>query len=216
MSELEIYRKQGFGNRSGLGRRPGLLIVDFVNGFADPDQFGGGNIGEAIENTRELLAEVRALGLPVVFTRVVYADDGSDAGVFTLKAPTLETLTEESFGSQIVDQLKPWDGEYIVRKTQPSAFFGTNLTAWYVSKAVDTVIVTGCTTSGCVRASVIDSMSYNFKTVVVSDCVGDRALGPHEANLFDIEQKYADLMTSSEIIAVLHETALIDTSASQR
>ena len=216
MSELEIYRKQGFGNRSGLGRRPGLLIVDFVNGFADPDQFGGGNIGEAIENTRELLAEVRALGLPVVFTRVVYADDGSDAGVFTLKAPTLETLTEESFGSQIVDQLKPWDGEYIVRKTQPSAFFGTNLTAWYVSKAVDTVIVTGCTTSGCVRASVIDSMSYNFKTVVVSACVGDRALGPHEANLFDIEQKYADLMTSSEIIAVLHETALIDTSASQR
>ena len=216
MSELEIYRKQGFGNRSGLGRRPGLLIVDFVNGFADPDQFGGGNIGEAIENTRELLAEVRALGLPVVFTRVVYADDGSDAGVFTLKAPTLETLTEESFGSQIVDQLKPWDGEYIVRKTQPSAFFGTNLTAWYVSKAVDTVIVTGCTTSGCVRASVIDSMSYNFKTVVVSACVGDRALGPHAANLFDIEQNYADLMTSSEIIAVLHETALIDTSASQR
>lgn len=216
MSELDIYQKQGFGNRSGMGQRPALLVVDFVNGFADPDQFGGGNIGEAIENTRELLAEVRALGLPVVFTRVVYADDGSDAGVFTLKAPTLETLTEESFGSQIVDQLKPWDGEYIVRKTQPSAFFGTNLTAWYVSKAVDTVIVTGCTTSGCVRASVIDSMSYNFKTVVVSDCVGDRALGPHEANLFDIEQKYADLMTSSEIIAVLHETALIDTSASQR
>ncbi len=216
MSELEIYQKQGFGNSSGIGQRPALLIVDFVNGFADPEQFGGGNIDEAIENTRGLLAAVRALGLPVAFTRVVYADDGSDAGVFTLKAPTLKQLTEGAFSSQIVDQLTPWDGEYIVRKTQPSAFFGTNLTAWYVSKGVDTVIVAGCTTSGCVRASVIDSMSYNFKTVVATDCVGDRALGPHEANLFDMEQKYADLMTSAEIIAVLHERFPATTPASQR
>ena len=216
MSELEIYQKQGFGNSSGIGQRPALLIVDFVNGFADPDQFGGGNIGEAIENTRGLLAAARTLGLPVAFTRVVYAEDGSDAGVFTLKAPTLKQLTEESFSSQIVDQLKPRDGEYIVRKTQPSAFFGTNLAAWYVGRGVDTVVVTGCTTSGCVRASVIDSMSYNFKTVVVSNCVGDRALGPHKANLFDMEQKYADLMTSSEIIAVLQERGLAKTPSTQR
>jgi maleamate amidohydrolase len=216
MSELEIYQKQGFGNSSGIGQRPALLIVDFVNGFANPDQFGGGNIGEAIENTRGLLAESRSLGLPVAFTRVVYADDGSDAGVFTLKAPALTQLTEGAFGSQVVEQLEPWDGEYIVRKTQPSAFFGTNLTAWYVSKGVDTVIVTGCTTSGCIRASVIDSMSYNFRTVVASDCVGDRALGPHEANLFDMEQKYADLMTSSEIIAILHERFPVETPASPR
>ena len=154
--------------------------------------------------------------MPVAFTRVVYAIDGSDAGVFTLKAPALKQLTEESFSSQIVDQLKPREGEYIVRKTQPSAFFGTNLTAWYVGKGVDTVIVTGCTTSGCIRASVIDSMSYNFKTVVASDCVGDRALGPHEANLFDMGQKYADLMTSSEIIAVLHDRVPVEMPASQR
>jgi len=214
LSELEIYQKQGFGKSSGIGQRPALLIVDFVNGFADPDQFGGGNIGEAIENTRGLLAAARTLGLPVAFTRVVYAEDGSDAGVFTLKAPTLKQLTEESFSSQIVDQLKPRDGEYIVRKTQPSAFFGTNLAAWYVGRGVDTVVVTGCTTSGCVRASVIDSMSYNFRTVVVSNCVGDRALGPHEANLFDMEQKYADLMTSSEIIAVLEERVLAKTPSS--
>ena len=215
MSELEIYQKQGFGNSSGIGQRPALLIVDFVNGFANPDQFGGGNIGEAIENTRGLLAEARALGLPIAYTRVVYADDGSDAGVFTLKAPTLTQLTENAYGSQIVDELEPRDGEYIVRKTQPSAFFGTNLTAWYVSKGVDTVIVTGCTTSGCIRASVIDSMSYNFRTVVATDCVGDRALGPHDANLFDMEQKYADLMTSSEITAILHERIPMAAPASQ-
>ena len=86
--------------------------------------------GEAIDNTRDLLAEVRALGLPVAYTRVVYADDGSDAGVFTLKAPALTQLTEDAFGSQIVEQLEPREGEYIVRKTQPSAFFGTSLTGW--------------------------------------------------------------------------------------
>ena len=213
MSEREIYQKQGFGNSSGIGQRPALLIIDFVNGFANPDQFGGGNIGEAIDNTRGLLVEARALDLPIAYTRVVYADDGSDAGVFTLKAPALTQLTEKAFGSQIVDQLQPVGGEYIVRKTQPSAFFGTNLTAWFVSRGVDTVIVTGCTTSGCVRASVIDSMSYNFRTVVASDCVGDRALAPHEANLFDMEQKYADLMTSSEIIEVLYERSPVKTVA---
>ena len=216
MSELEIYQKQGFGNSSGIGQRPALLIIDFVNGFANPDQFGGGNIGEAIEGTRGLLADARALGLPIAYTRVVYADDGSDAGVFTLKAPALTQLTEDAFASQVVDQLTPRDGEYIVRKTQPSAFFGTNLTAWFVSRGVDTVIVTGCTTSGCVRASVIDSMSYNFRTVVATDCVGDRALGPHEANLFDMEQKYADLMTSSEVMAILHERAPAETTAGPR
>ncbi|MFB3102724.1 MAG: isochorismatase family protein, partial [Alphaproteobacteria bacterium] len=104
-------------------------------------------------------------------------------------------------------ELEPRDGEYVFTKTQPSAFFGTNLTAWLVAKRADTVLVTGCTTSGCVRASVIDSMSYNFRTIVVSDCVGDRALGPHEANLFDMEQKYADLMTAAEVAAALEPVA---------
>ncbi len=207
MADLDIYRAQGFGNKSGFGERPGLLIVDFVNGFADPAQFGGGNIADAVANTRVLLAEAREQQIPIAFTRVVYADDGSDAGVFCLKAPNLVTLTEQSPASQVVAELEPRDGEYVFTKTQPSAFFGTNLTAWLISKKVDTVLVTGCTTSGCVRASVIDSMSNNFRTIVVSDCVGDRALGPHEANLFDMEQKYADLMTAAEVAAALERAA---------
>jgi maleamate amidohydrolase len=90
--------------------------------------------------------------------------------------------------------------EHVIRKTQPSAFFGTDLSGWLGSKGVDTLLVAGCTTSGCVRASVVDSMSYNFRTMVVTDCVGDRAIAPHEANLFDMGQKYADLMTSAEVI----------------
>jgi maleamate amidohydrolase len=207
VNDLDIYQKQGFGHKSGFGERPCLLIVDFVNGFADPAQFGGGNIADAIANTSVLLAKAREMKLPVAFTRVVYADDGSDAGVFCLKAPNLVTLTEQAPASQVVAELEPRDGEYVIAKTQPSAFFGTNLAAWLVSRRVDTVLVTGCTTSGCVRASVIDSMSYNFRTIVVSDCVGDRAMGPHEANLFDMEQKYADLMTAAEVAAALDAVA---------
>ena len=200
MGDLDVYEKQNFGNLSGIGARPALLIVDFVNGFADPEQFGGGNIQDAIDKTVGLLAFARTENLPVATTRVVYADDGSDNGVFCIKAPGLKGLTEHASASQIVDELAPIDGEYVVRKLQPSGFFGTNLAAWYINKGVDTVLVTGCTTSGCVRASVIDALSYNFKTVVVTDCVGDRAIGPHEANLFDMGQKYADLMTADEVM----------------
>ncbi|MEO1224274.1 MAG: isochorismatase family protein [Pseudomonadota bacterium] len=200
---VDVYERQGYGGTSGFGDRPAVLVVDFINSFADPEQFGGGNIAEAIDNTVNLLAAARKAALPIAYTRVVYADDQSDVGVFCLKAPKLANLTDESPGSHVVDALSPQPGDYIVCKTQPSAFFGTGLIGWLTSKAVDTVIVAGSTTSGCVRASVVDSMSYNFKTIVVSDCVGDRAMGPHRANLFDMEQKYADLMTSTEVAARL-------------
>lgn len=203
MNDLDVYKQQGFGKSSGFGQRPALLIIDFVNGFADPAQFGGGNIGPAIANTARLLAFCRKQSIPVAHTRVVYADDGSDLGVFAMKAPGLAGLTETAHASQIVDALTPVDGEYIVRKTQPSPFHGTSLDGWLQIKGIDTILVTGCTTSGCVRAGVIDSMSRNFRTIVVKDCVGDRAIGPHEANLFDMEQKYADLHTADEAIARL-------------
>ena len=200
---LAIYKRQNIGHASGFGAQPALLIVDFVNGFNDPDNFGGGNIGSAIENAAKLLAAARRWKIPVAFTRVVYADDGSDASVFCRKLPGLLALTETAQASQVVDTLAPQPGEYVIRKTQPSAFFGTGLVGWLAQKRVDTVLVTGCTTSGCVRASVIDSMSHNFRTIVVSDCVGDRALAPHEANLYDMEQKYADLMTCDEVVVRL-------------
>jgi maleamate amidohydrolase len=199
MSESDIYRKQGFGNSSGFGVQPALLVVDFVNGFNDPDLFGGGNIPQAIAQTAVLLAAAREAGVPVCFTRVVYAADGSDAGIFCLKAPGLKILTEDHVSSAVVDELAPAPGEYVLRKTQPSAFFGTDLIGWLVQRRVDTLIVTGATTSGCVRATVVDAMSHNFRTIVATDCVGDRAQGPHHANLFDMGQKYADLMSGAEI-----------------
>jgi maleamate amidohydrolase len=203
--EADIYHRQGMGKRAGMGERPALVIVDFVVGFADPAHFGGGNIGPAIEQTTKLLAFARGKGWPVAHTRVVYADDGADAGVFTLKAPSLLKLTEASPLSQIVPELTPVQGEYVVRKQGASGFFGTSLAAWLTMRRADTVVVAGCTTSGCVRATVVDAMQHNFRTVVATDCVGDRALGPHEANLFDMGQKYADLMTRAEIEAAVSE-----------
>jgi maleamate amidohydrolase len=201
--EFEIYRRQGFAGPMGLGRAPALLIIDFVYGFTDPAHFGGGNIGEAIVRTQELLSLARARGWPVAHTRVVYADDGSDAGAFAMKVPALLTLTETSPLSQIVAELSPVPGEAIFRKKHASAFFGTDLAAWLAFRRIDTLLVAGCTTSGCVRASVVDASAHNLRPVVITDCVGDRAQAPHEANLFDMGQKYADLLTIAELRAVV-------------
>ena len=200
MSELDIFRQQNFGNPIGFGRRSALLVVDFTVGFNDPALFGGGNIDPAVKRTVGILEFFRSRRLPVAFTRVVYADDGSDGGIFATKQPRLLMLTEAHPAGQVVSELAPRPGELVVRKNQASAFFGTNLAPWLVQQGADTVVVTGCTTSGCVRATVVDAISYNFRPIVARDCVGDRALGPHEASLFDLQQKYADVLDRDAII----------------
>jgi len=202
-SDLDIYKKQNFGNRIGFGKKPALLIVDFVNGFANAEQFGGGNINEAIDKTVELLAFCRKHGVLVAHTRVIFSDDGMDDNIMSIKVPALKTLTETAFESQIVDALAPHEGEIIIRKRLPSAFFGSDLAPNFAMRGIDTVMVAGCTTSGCVRASVLDAMCHGFRPVVLSDCVGDRAIGPHDANLFDMGQKYADIMTADEVMAAI-------------
>lgn len=189
-----VYLRQGFGATMPPKSPYGLLVVDFINGFADPGSFGGGNIHAAIECTRGLLDEARARKWPVAHTRVVYQDDGADANVFALKVPTILSLVEDAHASQIVPQLQPIDGELVVRKTNPSAFFGTTLASWLSQRSVQTLLIAGCTTSGCVRASVVDAMCHGFRPLVVTDCVGDRSLQAHDANLFDMNQKYATLM----------------------
>ncbi|ANN69136.1 N-carbamoylsarcosine amidohydrolase [Bordetella bronchialis] len=202
-TEEAVYRQQGFGARMDLDGPAALLIVDFVNGFADPARFGGGNIEPAIAATVPLLAQARRRGWPVAHTRIVFADDDSDANIFTLKVPGMLTLKERDPASAIVDALAPRPGEAVVRKTLPSAFFGTNLAPWLARQGVRTLVIAGCTTSGCVRASVVDAMSHGFRPVVASDCVGDRAIAPHEANLFDMRQKYAAVMTRDEALDIL-------------
>lgn len=194
-AEGAVYARQGFGGGLGRPARIGLLIVDFVVGFADPAVFGGGNIPQAIAATIPVLAEARRRGWPVAHSRIVFADDGADANVFSLKIPGMLRLTEDSPLSAVVPELAPASGELVVRKRVPSAFFGTDLAPWLIRKGVDSLLVAGCVTSGCIRASVVDAMSYGFRPVVLADCVGDRALAPHEANLFDMAQKNAEVMS---------------------
>lgn len=207
MSEQEVYGRQGFGQQLALQPPFGLLIVDFVVGFADPEKFGGGNIPAAIANTVTLLSEARRRGWPCAFSRIVFADDASDGGVFGRKVPTLLALTEDAAESAIVPQLAPQPGELVVRKTVPSAFFGTGLTPWLVERGVRSLVVAGAVTSGCIRASVVDAMSWGFQPIVLSDCVGDRALQPHDANLFDIGQKYGEVLSLADLLGQLDRNA---------
>ncbi len=200
-AETEVYARQGFGATMAPRAPYGLLLVDFVNGFADPAQFGGGNIAAAIEQSRGLLAAARARGWSVAHSRIVYQDDDADGNIFSLKVPTMLTLKERLASSQIVEALAPIPGELVVRKTVPSAFFGTSLSPWLAQRGVQTLLVAGAVTSGCVRASVVDAMSWGFRPLVVTDCVGDRAIGPHEANLFDMGQKYAILLERDAALA---------------
>jgi maleamate amidohydrolase len=204
MNTEEIYQRQGFGHTTGIGQRCCLLMVDFVNSFVDPQQLGGPAIQDAVVATVPLLQAFRSWGLPVVHTRVVFESDGSDRNLFATRVKALQALTEHAAGSQIVPELAPLPSEWVVRKQGASAFFNTALADWLHFHQVDTLVVTGCTTSGCVRATVVDAVQHNFRSVVVSDGVGDRALAPHEANLFDMRQKYADIMTRDELMSHLH------------
>lgn len=196
-----IYSRQNIGHPCGFGERPALLIVDFVNGFNDAAVLGGGNIAASIAATRNLLEAARAARVPVAFTRIVYS--AATPGVFCRKMPALAELAADDPRSQIVPELPVQPHDHVVCKTQPSAFFGTDLAGWLIARRVDTVLVAGCTTSGCVRASVVDAMSFNFRPIVVAECVGDRAIAPHEASLFDIAQKYGDVLPLSDVLAHL-------------
>ncbi len=201
--EVGTYQRQGFGQTLEIKPPFGLLIVDFVNSFADPAIFGGGNIGPAIARTVALLAYAREHEWPVAHSRIVFADDDGDCNIFGMKVPGMVTLKENMHESAIVSELRPVHGELVVRKTVPSAFFGTSLAPWLTQHGVQTLLVAGAVTSGCVRASVVDAMSWGFRPLVVSDCVGDRAMGPHDANLFDMAQKYAAVMPLEDALQAI-------------
>ncbi len=199
----DIYKEQGFGAELELLPPFGLVIIDLVNGFSNPAVFGGGNIPRAIKNTRLLLQVAREKKWPVAHTRIVFSDDGADENIFSLKVPSMLSLKEKEYISQIVPELQPIQGELLVRKNVPSAFFGTSLAAWLTQRGVRTLIVAGAVTSGCIRASVVDAMQLGFRPLVIEDCVGDRALAPHEANLFDMQQKYAHVMDLNTFLSDL-------------
>ncbi len=193
-----------FDGRVGFGRRPALLVVDFMRAYTTPGlPLYAPAVVEAVAATVELLATARARGVPVVFTRVAYSAGAVEGGVFVKKVPLLRTLTDGAPAAEIVDELRPRADELVLTKHYASAFFGTPLSATLTSLGVDTAIVVGCSTSGCVRATAVDGMQHGFAVIVPKECVGDRAPAPHEANLFDIDSKYGDVVPRADVLAHL-------------
>ena len=197
------YERKGFSARSGYGTRPALLVVDLINGFTDPGTGLGGDYGAELAVTAKLLEEFRARAFPVFFTTVAYEPHLRDGGQFVVKVPALSILVKGSEWVKVDDRIRPRPSERVVLKKYASAFFDTRLEMELQGLGVDTVVIVGCTTSGCIRASAIDSMQNGFRTVVVRDAVGDRAQTPHEVNLFDIDAKYGDVVSSRDVLEFL-------------
>ena len=156
-----------------------------------------------MRETVDVLEAARRNNFPVIYTRVIYAPSGADGGIFVQKVPVLRTMVEGEPMSEIVPELPPGPDDVVIKKQYASAFFGTPLAAMLTSQGVDSVIVTGCSTSGCVRATAVDGMQHGFRVIVPRECVGDRHPAPHEANLFDIDSKYGDVVSKAEVLAYL-------------
>jgi maleamate amidohydrolase len=199
MSDKEMYTNRGFGNKVGFGERPALLVIDFIKGFTDTACPLGSNLDTEISATKQLLDSFRSHNLPVHFTTTAYDDAMVSAGVFVKKVPSLSHLKFGSNWIEIDDRLTPITGEVVWTKQYASAFFGTSLASALSAQKIDTLIITGCTTSGCVRASAVDSCQNGLLTNVVRECVGDRSVSAHEANLNDLDAKYADVVSLKEV-----------------
>jgi len=196
-----IYAKAGLGESVTMGSRPAVLVVDFSSGFTDPECPLGSDLTAEVEATRRVLEAARARGLPVIFTTIGYEPSLKDGGLWLQKVPTLGELQVGGRWVAIDPRLEPREDETVVLKKGASAFFGTNLASILISQGVDSVILCGATTSGCIRATAIDLLQLGWPTLVPRECVGDRAQAPHEANLFDIQAKYGDVVSLEEALA---------------
>jgi nicotinamidase-related amidase len=197
----EVYTRARLGQAIRRGRRPAMLVVDFSCGFTDPACPLGSDLTAEVEATKRLLDAARARGLPVIFTTIGFEASLKDGGLWLQKVPTLGDLQLGGRWVEIDPRLEPQDGETVIVKKGASAFFGTNLVAVLNTQLADGVILCGATTSGCIRATAIDLLQYGYPAIVPRECVGDRAEAPHEANLFDIQAKYADVVSLDEALA---------------
>lgn len=194
---------RAYTTRVGFGARPALLMIDFCRGYFDPtcDLYAG--VEAALASALRVRAAARAAGVPVILTNVVYHARAIDGGRFYEKAAPLRYFLKGNPMGLWPEGLVPLDDELVVSKQYPSAFFGTSLASTLTAMGVDSVLLTGLTTSGCVRASCVDAMSHGFRTAVIADACGDRHAAPHEANLFDMNAKYADVVSESDALAFL-------------
>jgi maleamate amidohydrolase len=213
--DRKVYEKAGFGSSAGFGSRPAILIIDVqyrtVGEAREPildamDTYPTA-VGErgwaAVDKIRELLEVARPKGVPVLYP-VVERKDRFDTGRWKDKIPGMDSEEHRigDRGTQIVEEVAPEPGDVVISKRYASAFFGTPLMTYLNDLDVDTLVVTGCTTSGCVRATVMDAFSYAFRVIVPEDAVYDRGEASHAINLFDMSQKYADILTTSEVISL--------------
>jgi maleamate amidohydrolase len=211
-----IYERATFGTTLTLGERPAVLVVDLALGFTDPGCRLGADVTSVVEATRQVLDIARGDGLPVIFTAVGFDGSGHDGGLWPKKMPALDDLLIGTRWVEIDPRLDRQPDEAVIVKKGASAFFGTNLSAILTAERVDTVVLCGVTTSGCIRATAVDLLQHGFPTIVPRECVGDRAQAPHEANLFDIHAKYADVVSLDDATSYLRRIAEPAAAAGQQ
>ncbi len=198
-----IYERARLGQSITPGSRPAVLVVDFSRGFTDPECTMGSDLTTEVEATTRVLAAAREKGLPVIFTTIGFEPNLKDGSLWLQKAPGLADLQVGGKWVDIDPRLERAEDEVVILKKGASAFFGTNLPSVLVSQGVDTIVLCGATTSGCIRATAVDLLQYGYPTLVPRECVGDRAQGPHEANLIDIQAKYADVVPVEDALSYL-------------
>jgi nicotinamidase-related amidase len=199
--DRKFYQERGLGGRMGFGKNPAIVVVDLQNGFTDSACPLGGDLDRVVEACGKLIKAGREKQIPIFFTACAYEDHLKDSGVWGKKVPSLSWLKLGSRWVEIDPRLEKKPEDILVYKKYPSGFFGTHMQATLSSMRIDTLIITGCTTSGCVRATCIDALQYGYYGIVPEECVGDRAEAPHLANLFDIGQKYSDVAKLDEVLA---------------
>jgi maleamate amidohydrolase len=201
-------RHEGFHGRAGFGSRPALIVVDVNLGFTDPESPLVCDLEDVVMAIQRLLREMRRAGFPVVYTTVSYTEgDQRTAAAFIDKVPALRTLEAGSRWVEIDPRIAPVQYEPVLNKLFASAFYGTALASFLAANGCDSLIVTGASTSGCVRATVVDALQHGYRPIVPREAVGDRNPAAHEANLYDIDAKYGDVVSVDEVVAHLEEIA---------
>lgn len=197
-----------FDGKVGFGRNPAVVVIDFTLAYTTPGSpFFAEGVVRAVADTVPLLEAARAAGIPVIHTKVMYHPSGADGGWFVRKVPALRKLVPGEPLAEIDPKVAPLEEEVVIVKQYPSPFFGTPLAPMLATLGVDTLILAGCSTSGCVRAGALDGVQHGYRVIVPRECVGDRHDGPHDANLFDINAKYGDVVGRDEVIQYLANLA---------
>lgn len=203
-SDEEFFKSKGFGLRMGFGERPALIVVDMVKAFTNPDLPLGADLDAEIAAIRPLLDVAHERGIPVIFSTVMYEDhDLKDAGIWALKQKGAMTLKKGTGLSAVDERLDFTERDSFLLKKYASCFFGTDLVPRLMAHGVDTLIITGCTTSGCVRATAVDSVQNGFRPMIVREAVGDRSDAAHEQSLFDLDAKYGDVVSLADTLDYL-------------